>query len=99
MAYTHDLGMQFWRGFERATMYDPAFARLVGRAGGGAVQTVYANTRANGTYPAALRAFVAPHRADWQTIADAQTTAIARYLDGDWQSVQAAFEDFGQGVL
>ncbi|HMO29484.1 hypothetical protein [Enterovirga sp.] len=99
MTYTQEMGRRFWFEFDKSTKYTPSFMQIVGRAGAGGIQTAFAETRVDETYPEQFLALVEPRRADWQVLADVQTDAVQRWLDGDWANVQAAFEDFGQGTL
>jgi hypothetical protein len=99
VAYTPEIGRRFWFEFDNATLHTPAFMDIVRSAGASRAQTDYRDMRRNGTYPAAFKAKFEPRRADWIRIADLQTTMISDLLGGDWADIQAAFEDFGQGVL
>lgn len=98
-SYSPDMGKTFWYNFDLRTLYNAQFMQNVVRvSGAGIVQDVYAATRSNGTYP---NAFLAPHltkRAEWQEIADVQVQSITDFLS-NLDNVQAALEDFGQGVL
>lgn len=99
MAYTPEIGMRFWFEFDEATQGDPAFGTLISQAGGFGVQTVYRNTRQQGTYPAAFKQQFEPRRDLWKSIAALQTDMIGNLLGTDWDDIQAAFEDFAQGKL
>jgi hypothetical protein len=97
--YNHDIGRKFWYEFDRATKYNSAFMTIVRRSGAGGVQTDFSDARLNNAYPADFVNAVSPHKADWITMAHAQTKIIHDLLGDDWNDIQAAFEDFGQGVL
>lgn len=99
MAYTHEMGRRFWFELDRRTLYTPAFMQIIQRAGAGMIQTQFSDARIANTYPADFVAFVQPHRDDWVTMAQVQMDVIGDYLDNDFANVQAAFEDFGQGIL
>jgi hypothetical protein len=97
--YNHEVGRKFWFEFDHATKYSNAFMGVVQRGGGFTIQTVFMDTRRTGNYPDKYLASVSRHRADWVTMADAQTKAFHDFLENDPAAIQAAFEDFGQGVL
>ena len=99
MAYTQDLGRNFWYEFDQRTLGTPAFMRVVGTSGAGRIQRTYRDTRRDQTYPGAFLATVQPQRPDWIIIADVQTNTFGEFFKGDWDDTQAAFEDFGQGTL
>lgn len=100
MAYTADIGRTFWYEFDRRT--NPRYSNFLPtmqQAGALSIGTVFANTRAAGTYPAKFVAFITPRKPAWQAVAEMQTSAISQFLGTDWADIQAAFEDFGQGTL
>jgi hypothetical protein len=99
MAYSQDIGREFWFAFDLATLGTPAFMQIVARSGARGIQTLYRDTRAAKTYPRAFLQTIEGRKADWATIADTQTWAVETYLGTDWYDIQAAFEDFGQGTL
>jgi len=99
MPYTKEVGRRFWFEFDRTTKYNQAFMQIVARGGAGNVQSVFADSRASGQYPAQFLRFVSPHSQDWQMMAKTQVDSIEAYLSSDWTYIQAAFEDFGQGTL
>ena len=99
MAYSPELGRDFWYEFDLATQGTPAFMDVIERAGGFDIQTSYMQTRTAGTYPAGFLANVQARRSDWITIADVQTSTVGRFFGGNWDDVRSAFEDFGQGTL
>ena len=99
MAYTREIGRRFWFEFDRRTKYTPSFMAIVGQAGAGQIQTEFAETRAEGTYPTKFVAFVQPRRDKWTVMANVQTDTIQEFLGADWADIQRAFEDFGQGTL
>jgi hypothetical protein len=99
MTYTPEIGRRFWFEFDQATLHDSDFMGMVGRAGAFGVQNEYRRTRMQGTYPAAFRDRFVPRRDDWTVIGDLQTRVIVQFLGTDWADIQAAFEDFGQGIL
>jgi hypothetical protein len=99
MAYSHETGRQFWYTFDKRTKYNQAFMQIVISAGAGTIQTLYRDSRAKGTFPAAFSNAVSPRRNDWITLAQIQTDTVQEFLGSDWSDVQLAFEDFGQGVL
>jgi len=97
--YTPQMGMEFWYQLDAATLYNPPFMAIVGRSGAGAIQNIFAQARSAGRYPGDLFAFVQARRADWILLANVQTDTFSQYLGNDWNNIQSAFEDFGQGVL
>jgi hypothetical protein len=100
MAYTQEVGRRFWYELDRATLYNQAFfTDVIIPSGAPDVQTEYFEARREGTYPQRLLSFAAPRKADWQLIANVQTHAVQTYLGSNWDDVQGAFEDFGQGTL
>lgn len=99
MSYSHEQGRKFWYEFDKATKYNSAFMPIVGRARADVIQSVYFDVRSSEEYPAKFLEFVAPHKSDWITLANVQTETIGNLLGTDWNDIQAAFEDFGQGVL
>jgi hypothetical protein len=99
MDYTHEIGRKFWFEFDRATKYNSAFMNIVIRGGAGRVQTVFMDARLANRYPAQFLSTVSPHKDNWITMADAQAKAFNDFLENDPAAIQAAFEDFGQGVL
>ena len=63
------------------------------------IQTTYMKTRAAGTYPDFFAASVREQRPDWIVVASVQTSNFGKFFGSDWDDIQAAFEDFGQGTL
>jgi hypothetical protein len=99
MDYNHEVGRRFWFELDHATKYNSAFMNIVVRGGAGRVQTAYMDARLANKYPAQFLSTVSAHKADWVTMADAQTKVFTDFLENDPAAIQAAFEDFGQGVL
>jgi hypothetical protein len=99
MAYTPEIGRRFWFEFDEATLHSPAFMDVALGAGAGGAQNDYRNTRRAGTYPDAFRQKFVGRRPAWVQVADLQTSMIGELLGDDFADIQAAFEDFGQGVL
>jgi hypothetical protein len=99
MDYTHEIGRKFWFELDHATKYSSAFMTIVQRGGALRVQTAFMDARLANKYPAQFVAAVSPHKADWITMANTQTKAFNDFLEKDPAAIQAAFEDFGQGVL
>jgi hypothetical protein len=99
MAYTPQIGMKFWHDFDQNTKYDLNFMNLLSSAGAFTIQIDYFQTRKSGTYPASFQKKFEPHESLWIKIAGLQTKMIGDILGADWADIQAAFEDFGQGVL
>lgn len=99
MAYSHEIGRAFWFALDKRTKYNQAFMSVVLRSGAAGVQDDYARTRNNGTYPAAFIAKFVSRKTEWDILAKVQTETIQEFLGADWADIQAAFEDFGQGVL
>jgi hypothetical protein len=99
MAYTPEIGRRFWFEFDQATLHSPAFMSIALGAGAAGAQNDYRNTRRQGTYPDAFRQRFVGRRPAWVQVADLQTSVIGELLGDDFADIQAAFEDFGQGVL
>ena len=99
MAYTPEIGRRFWFEFDEATLHDSNFMSTVVRAGAAGAQGEYRRARTQGTYPDSFRQRFLARRDDWIVIADLQRRVIGQFLGSDWADVQAAFEDFGQGIL
>jgi hypothetical protein len=99
MPYSHEKGRKFWYEFDKASKYNSTFMPIVRRARADVIQTAFFDVRDSNQYPAKFVEFIAPQKADWIKLADVQTQTIATFLGTDWNDIQAAFEDFGQGVL
>jgi hypothetical protein len=99
MAYSHEQGRKFWYEFDKATKYNNSFMPIVRRARADIIQSVFFQVRSDEQYPDKFVEFITPHKNDWITLANAQTQTISTLLGSDWNDIQAAFEDFGQGVL
>jgi hypothetical protein len=99
MAYSAEIGRDFWYEFDRATKYSVPFMQVAQNAGAFRVQLAYHDARTSAQYPAAIVATYTPRREPWRQLADMQTTVIRDRLGTSWDDIRLAFEDFGQGVL
>ena len=83
----------------KKTQGAPDFIDVASRAGAFGIQRAYLQTRTAGTYPEAFVGAVEDKRSDWVIIADVQTSTFTKFFGSDWNDIQAAFDDFGQGTL
>lgn len=105
MAYSQQLGNDFWFSFDDAFKDNPTPAANKAVAAcfpqfdlDYYVKRWVANYKA-GALPTAFGVFVQPRAAALRTLADLQDAVFRKSFSGDLSDEQAAFEDFGQGVL
>lgn len=100
MVYTASKGQEFWYEFDAITIYDRVgFGPIMAEAGAGEVQDAFRATRDNDDYPAGFVGWVTARKSGWIKLCDLQADIFARHWGSDWADIQAAFNDFGQGVL
>lgn len=100
MAYTAIKGQEFWYEFDAITIYDEdRFAPIMGAAGAGEIQTVFRAARDNDNYPAGFVAWVTARSGGWTQLSNLQVDVFTRHWGANWADIQAAFNDFAQGVL
>ena len=109
MAYSHDLGMEFWYEFDELFQFNTtqevndAYDKLFDDFGQGIdlYRNLFARTRRQGTYPNAFVDELQKRRRKegLREISDLQWGLMKTHFGSNFGDLRSAFEDFGHGVL